>query len=168
MRNSVFAPSGKSLLSLHSVISVPAVERFAVDQHFKKGNLVGNRRIGYIGRLFPEFFGDATESSVPTREVKVWSTIDFTTDRKIIEALGGKENPELLVSMAHVHYLLSLGDTGPCLFTTGSNFCYTWVEKHQRVGVVTWDAKTNGMIDLCVQLADTIDEGYPGNRVFGG
>ncbi len=158
---------GDELLKFVGVLKLKAVKRFVVADHFKVGNLVGGRSIGWIGPNFQTHFGDVVEEDVPAKTVHVWQLTKKSLDAPIIKLFGGEESPKTQTYLAHQFQLMELGEKGKERLDGWANFGYKSSPVDNYLWVPYWYVR-DGLFNVG---ADSSSDRYGwrvGRRVFGG
>ena len=126
------------LLKYIGFVKLKAVKRFDIAANFKKGKVVGGRRIDWIGDNFHEHFDDLVEVDVPERTVYIWELLKDSLDEPIIKLLGGADESETLTSLAHTFQMMELGEKSRGRLDGYANFGYKNSPKDGTLWVPFW------------------------------
>jgi hypothetical protein len=105
-----------------SMTPVKTVERFAVADHFRTGEVKGVR-IAFVSDNFREKFGKKVEQNTPPGQIHVYRLIKDSLDAPIITVLGDKHE----LTLAELWQLVAdqgQGEKGPLLTDGYANICY--------------------------------------------
>jgi hypothetical protein len=104
---------------------------FAVADHFKVGQIVGDIPFVRISPLFSQLFGDVIEDRVPARRVSLWNLVKALEDEDIFKEDGedGRQRDKSYMSLGHLFQLIALGPKSGCRLDTHANICYARVPK---------------------------------------
>ena len=155
------------LLKFVGYLKLKAVSRFVVADNFKVGNVIGGRRIGWIGENFQHHYGDVVEENVPARIVYIWELIKRSLDEPVITILGGADEPNTQTHLAHTFQFMELGEKGKGRLDGYANFGYKKSPKDGVLWVPNWDVR-GGKFSVEAGSSSYPFESDDGNRVSGG
>lgn len=135
-------PTTMQLLEHHLKTRIAACETFVAAEAFKRGKRIGKRVFGVIGWNFARHFIGIVETNVAESEVRAWTLAYTAEDRWILEETGWRAEDSLRV--ADIHYLMALGDQGPCHLEGQSNFTYMRSQVDNRPWAVHWFVNSDG------------------------
>jgi|GEM_PF-1789491 hypothetical protein len=134
------------LLKYVGYLKLKAVPRFVVADNFKVGNVVGGRRIDWIGDNFQEHFYGLVEEDVPERIVYIWELVKGSVDAPVIKILDGGvvNNPSTETHLAHTFQMMELGEKGKGRLDGYANFGYKRSPKDGVLWVPRWRVRGGG------------------------
>jgi hypothetical protein len=128
------------LLKYVGHLKLKAVKKFVVADNFKKGNVVGGRKIDWIGDNCHEHFDGLVEEDVPERIVYIWELIKGSVDAPVIKTLDGgvPNNPSTETHLAHTFQMMELGEKGKGRLDGYANLGYKRSPKDGKLWVPRW------------------------------
>lgn len=157
------------LLKFVGYLKLKAVPRFVIADNFKVGNVVGGRRIGWIGDNFHEHFDGLVEENVPERVVYIWELIKNSLDAPVVKILDGgvANNPSTETHLAHTFQMMELGEKGKGRLDGYANFGYKRSPKDGKLWVPGWSVPYGKFSVEANSSSSPIGWG-DGRRVSGG
>ncbi len=114
----------EGLLKLVRFVDLVAVSRFDVAENFKEGNIVGGRKIGWVGPVFIDKYYGLVEEEVPARTIPIWELVNSSLDPPVMHILGGVDDQKTQTHLAHTFQLMELGERGFGRLDGYANFSY--------------------------------------------
>lgn len=157
------------LLKYVGHLKLKPVKRFVVADNFKVGNVVGGRKIGWVGDNFHQHFDGLVEENVPERIVYTWELIKGSVDAPVIKIFDGgvANNPNTETHLAHMFQMMELGEKSKGRLDGYANFGYKKSPKDGLLWVPLWRV-SGGEFDVGARSSSDPSEWRGGIRVSGG
>jgi hypothetical protein len=151
----------------HSETKVERVDKFIAAEAFKLDRKIGTRTLNAVGLNFAEHFIRTVETDVPAATIRGWTLTYTVGDNSLIKALGGEE--KAVMSLAHIHRLMEMGERGPSHVDTRSNFAYARSSLDNRLWAIHWSTNFMDEISVGAVVVPHPDLDWKaGSRLFGG